>query len=41
MTTTEFVGFSTVLPETVWRKLDSMVEGARRASAKLWAKTAA
>ncbi|SDD62536.1 5-methyltetrahydropteroyltriglutamate--homocysteine methyltransferase [Sphingomonas sp. YR710] len=31
-----FSGFPTVHPDIVWRKLESMVEGARRASAKLW-----
>ena len=33
-----FSGYPTVFPDIVWRKLESMVEGARRASAKLWAK---
>jgi 5-methyltetrahydropteroyltriglutamate--homocysteine methyltransferase len=36
-----FSGFPTVHPDIVWRKLESMVEGARRASAKLWPKTTA
>ena len=36
-----FSGYPTVHPQIVWRKLESMVEGARRASAKLWSKTAA
>lgn len=31
-----FAGFGTVHPEIVWMKLESLVEGARRASAKLW-----
>jgi 5-methyltetrahydropteroyltriglutamate--homocysteine methyltransferase len=35
-----FSGYPTVFPDIVWRKLESMVEGARRASAKLWSKTA-
>jgi 5-methyltetrahydropteroyltriglutamate--homocysteine methyltransferase len=33
-----FSGYPTVFPDIVWRKLESMVEGARRASAKLWQK---
>ncbi len=36
-----FSGYPTVFPDIAWRKLESMVEGARRASIKLWAKTAA
>jgi 5-methyltetrahydropteroyltriglutamate--homocysteine methyltransferase len=36
-----FSGYPTVFPEIVWRKLESMVEGAKRASAKLWPKAAA
>jgi 5-methyltetrahydropteroyltriglutamate--homocysteine methyltransferase len=31
-----FSGYPSVFPDIVWRKLESMVEGARRASAKLW-----
>ena len=31
-----FAGFGTVDPDVVWMKLESMAEGARRASAKLW-----
>ena len=33
-----FSGYPTVFPDIAWRKLESMVEGARRASAKLWPK---
>jgi 5-methyltetrahydropteroyltriglutamate--homocysteine methyltransferase len=33
-----FSGFPTVFPDIVWRKLESMVEGAKLASAKLWSK---
>ena len=36
-----FSGYPTVFPDIAWRKLESMVEGARRASAKLWANAAA
>jgi len=36
-----FSGFPTVHPDIVWRKLESMVAGAGRASAKLWPKTTA
>jgi len=36
-----FSGFPTVHPEIVWRKLESMVEGAKRASAKIWGKVLA
>jgi 5-methyltetrahydropteroyltriglutamate--homocysteine methyltransferase len=36
-----FSGYPTVFPDIAWRKLESMVEGARRASAKLWAKVPA
>ncbi len=36
-----FSGYPTVHPQIVWRKLESMVEGARRASSKLWAKVPA
>jgi 5-methyltetrahydropteroyltriglutamate--homocysteine methyltransferase len=36
-----FSGYPTVFPDIAWRKLESMVEGARRASAKLWAKAPA
>jgi 5-methyltetrahydropteroyltriglutamate--homocysteine methyltransferase len=35
-----FSGYPTVFPDIVWHKLQSMVEGARRASAKLWSKAA-
>ncbi len=35
-----FAGFGTVHPEIVWMKLESLVEGARRASAKLWRRAA-
>ena len=31
-----FAGFGTVHPDIVWMKLESLAEGARRASAKLW-----
>ena len=31
-----FAGFGTVHPEIVWMKLESLAEGARRASSKLW-----
>ena len=31
-----FAGFGTVHPEIVWMKLESLAEGARRASARLW-----
>ena len=31
-----FSGFPTVYPEIVWAKLESLIEGARRASDKLW-----
>jgi 5-methyltetrahydropteroyltriglutamate--homocysteine methyltransferase len=34
-----FSGYPTVFPDIAWRKLESMVEGAKRASAKLWPKT--
>lgn len=33
-----FSGYPTVFPDIAWRKLEAMVEGAKRASAKLWAK---
>jgi 5-methyltetrahydropteroyltriglutamate--homocysteine methyltransferase len=33
-----FSGFPTVFPDIVWRKLESMVDGAKLASAKLWPK---
>lgn len=33
-----FSGFPTVFPDIVWRKLESMVEGAKLASIKLWPK---
>lgn len=33
-----FSGFPTVFPDIVWHKLATMVEGAKRASAKLWPK---
>lgn len=36
-----FSGYPTVFPDIAWRKLESMVEGAQRASAKLWAKVSA
>jgi 5-methyltetrahydropteroyltriglutamate--homocysteine methyltransferase len=36
-----FSGYPTVFPDIAWRKLESMVEGAKRASAKLWAKAPA
>jgi 5-methyltetrahydropteroyltriglutamate--homocysteine methyltransferase len=36
-----FSGYPTVFPDIAWRKLESMVEGARRASAKLWTKVSA
>jgi 5-methyltetrahydropteroyltriglutamate--homocysteine methyltransferase len=36
-----FSGYPTVFPDIVWRKLESMVEGAKRASAKLWSRSAA
>jgi len=36
-----FSGYPTVFPDIAWRKLESMVEGAKRASAKLWSKVAA
>lgn len=36
-----FSGYPTVFPDIAWRKLESMVEGAKRASAKLWTKVAA
>ena len=32
-----FAGFGTVHPDIVWMKLESLAEGARRASARLWA----
>jgi len=31
-----FSGYPTVYPDIVWAKLESLVEGARRASARLW-----
>jgi 5-methyltetrahydropteroyltriglutamate--homocysteine methyltransferase len=31
-----FSGYPTVFPDIVWAKLESMVEGARRASTRLW-----
>lgn len=34
-----FSGYPTVFPDIAWRKLESMVEGAKRASAKLWPRT--
>jgi 5-methyltetrahydropteroyltriglutamate--homocysteine methyltransferase len=36
-----FSGYPSVFPDIVWAKLESMVEGARRASAKLWSKVPA
>jgi len=36
-----FSGFPTVHPDIVWKKLAAMVEGAARASERLWAKSAA
>jgi len=36
-----FSGYPTVHPDIVWRKLATMVEGARLASARLWGKAAA
>jgi 5-methyltetrahydropteroyltriglutamate--homocysteine methyltransferase len=36
-----FSGYPTVFPDIAWAKLESMVEGARRASAKLWQKAPA
>jgi 5-methyltetrahydropteroyltriglutamate--homocysteine methyltransferase len=36
-----FSGYPTVFPDIAWRKLESMVEGARRATARLWPKVAA
>jgi 5-methyltetrahydropteroyltriglutamate--homocysteine methyltransferase len=36
-----FSGYPTVFPDIAWAKLESMVEGARRASAKLWQKATA
>ena len=36
-----FSGYPSVFPSIVWRKLEAMVEGAKRASAKLWAKAPA
>lgn len=36
-----FSGYPTVFPDIAWRKLESMVEGARRATARLWPKIAA
>jgi 5-methyltetrahydropteroyltriglutamate--homocysteine methyltransferase len=36
-----FSGFPTVHPDIVWRKLEALVEGARRASANLWPKSTA
>jgi 5-methyltetrahydropteroyltriglutamate--homocysteine methyltransferase len=35
-----FSGYPTVFPDIVWRKLESMVDGAKRASARLWPKAA-
>ncbi len=35
-----FAGFGTVYPDIVWMKLESLAEGARRASAKLWRRPA-
>ena len=35
-----FAGFGTVHPEIVWMKLESLVDGARRASARLWRRAA-
>ena len=31
-----FAGYPNVFPDIVWAKLESLVEGARRASATLW-----
>jgi len=36
-----FSGYPTVFPDIAWRKLQSMVEGAEIASAKLWSKVSA
>jgi 5-methyltetrahydropteroyltriglutamate--homocysteine methyltransferase len=35
-----FMEVPTVWPDIVWAKMQSMVEGARIASARLWAKAA-
>ncbi len=35
-----FAGFGAVYPDIVWMKLESLAEGARRASAKLWRRAA-
>lgn len=36
MTPSTFSGFPTVFPDIVWLKLQSLLEGARLASAQLW-----